>query len=196
MNVRRLEPSDVALFASIDRSEHVEVRYRIEDGHLIEAVFRADIPAWDPDGSGEHSVASHIAFCATVVADGAALLGAFDDDGELMGLATVHPTFEPGLAWLATLHVSRAHRRRGAASALWDSGVTLARESGARSLYVSATSTGSAVGFYLGRGCQLADPVHPELFAHEPEDIHLVCSLDGRSPPIATSVEPATYPEP
>jgi len=118
MNVRRLEPSDVALVASINRSEHVEVQYRIEDGRLVEApVFMADIPTWDPDGSGEHSVASHIAFCASVVADGAALLGAFDDDGELMGLATVHPTFEPGLAWLATLHVSRAHRRRGAASA-------------------------------------------------------------------------------
>jgi len=180
MNVRRLEPSDVALVASIDRSEHVEVQYRIEDGRLVEApVFMADIPTWDPDGSGEHSVASHIAFCASVVADGAALLGAFDDDGELMGLATVHPTFEPGLAWLATLHVSRAHRRRGAASALWDAGVALAREAGARSVYVSATPTGSAVGFYLGRGCRLADPVHPELFAHEPEDIHLVCKLDA-----------------
>src|SRR4051812_13822874 len=180
MNVRRLEPSDVSLFASIDRSEHVEVQYRIEDGRLVEApVVMADIPTWDPDGSGEHSVASHIAFCAAVVADGAALLGAFDDDSELMGLATVHPTFEPGLAWLATLHVSRAHRRRGAASALWDAGVALARDARARSLYVSATPTGSAVGFYLGRGCGLADPVHPELFAHEPEDIHLVCPLDG-----------------
>jgi hypothetical protein len=44
-------------------------------------------------------------------------------------------------------------------------------------MYVSATPTGSAVGFYLGRGCRLADPVHPDLFAQEPEDIHLVCPL-------------------
>lgn len=180
MNVRRLEPSDVALVAAIDRSEHVDIQYRVEGGRLVEApVFMADIPTWDRDGSGEHSVASHIAFCASVVADGGALLGAFDDDGELMGLATVHPTFERGLAWLATLHVSRTHRRRGAASALWDAGVALARDAGARSLYVSATPTGSAVGFYLGRGCQLAQPVHAELFAREPEDIHLVCPLDG-----------------
>ena len=179
MNVRRLEPSDVALVSSIDRSEHVEVQYRIEHGRLVEApVVMADIPAWDPVGSGEDSVASRIALYASAVADGAALFGAFDDDGELMGLATVNPTFEPGLAWLATLHVSRVHRRRGAASALWAAGVALARESGARSLYVSATRTGSAVGFYLSRGCSLADPVHPELFAHEPEDIHLVCPLD------------------
>lgn len=180
MEVRRLEPGDVALFASIDRSEHVEAQYRVEDGHLIEVpVEAADIPPWDPDGTGAHSVASHAAFCAEVVADGAVLLGAFDDDGELMGLATVHPTFEPELAWLATLHVSRAHRRRGAASALWDAGVMLARSAGARAVYVSATPTGSAVGFYLGRGCRLADPVHPTLFADEPEDIHLVCPIEG-----------------
>ena len=180
MNVRHLEPDDVVLVAALDRSEHVEVQYRIDDGHLVEApVFMADVPAWDPDGSGEHSVASHMAFYASVVADGAALFGAFDNDGELMGLATVHPTFEPGLAWLATLHVSRAHRRRGAATALWDESLALALEAGARFLYVSATPTGSAVGFYLSRGCRLADPVHAELFAHEPEDIHLVCPLDG-----------------
>jgi GNAT superfamily N-acetyltransferase len=180
VNVRRLEPSDVVLVASIDRSEHVDVQYRVEGGRLVEApVLMAEIPPWDPDGSGEHSVAAHIEFCASVVAGGGVLLGAFDDDGALMGLATVHPTFEPELGWLATLHVTRAHRRRGAALALWDAGTTLAREAGARSLYVSATPTGSAVGFYLGRGCRLADPVHSELHAQEPEDIHLVCSLVG-----------------
>jgi ribosomal protein S18 acetylase RimI-like enzyme len=180
VKVRRLDSSDVALVASIDRSEHVDVQYRVEGGRLVEApIFMADMPPWDPDGSGENSVASHMAFYASVVADGAVLFGAFDDDDELMGLASVHPTFEPGLAWLATLHVSRGHRRRGAASALWDVGVALAREAGAWSLYVSATPTGSAVGFYLSRGCRLADPVHPELFADEPEDIHLVYALDG-----------------
>jgi ribosomal protein S18 acetylase RimI-like enzyme len=180
MEIRRLAPGDVALVASIDRSEHVEVHYRVEGSRLVEAPIRmADIPPWDPEGFGSHSVARHIAFCASVIADGAALFGAFDHDGDLMGLATVHPRFEPGLAWLATLHVSRSHRRKGAASALWEAAVTLAEEAGARSLYVSATPTGSAVGFYLGRGCRPADPVHPALFTQEPEDIHLIFPLDG-----------------
>lgn len=182
MHLRRLDPSDVTLVASIDRSEHVEAQYRVEDGRLVDVpVVVADIPPWDPDGSGDHSVASHIAFCASVLADGAVLFGAFDDGGEVMGLATVHPMLEPGMAWLATLHVSRPHRRRGAASALWDAGVALARETAARSLYVSATPTGSAIGFYLSRGCQLADPVHPDLFAREPEDIHLSRPLEDAS---------------
>lgn len=178
MIVRRLEPHDVSLVAAIDRSEHVDVEYRIEDGHLVEGpVVVADIPAWDAEGSGGHSVASHVSFCASVLAKGGALLGAFADDGEVMGLATVHPTFEPGLAWLATLHVSRPYRRQGAASALWAAGIALAREAGASSLYISATPTGSAVGFYLSRGSRLADPAHPELFSEEPDDIHLVCAL-------------------
>jgi N-acetylglutamate synthase-like GNAT family acetyltransferase len=176
--VRRLDRSDVALVASIDRSERVDVQYRVEAGRLVETpVTVVDIPPWDPEGTGDHSVARHMELCASAIAEGAVLFGAFDDAGRVMGLATVHPTFEPGLAWLATLHVSRPHRRRGAATALWDAGVALAREAGATSVYVSATPTGSAVGFYLGRGCTLADPVHPPLFADEPDDIHLVFPL-------------------
>src|SRR5690349_13896908 len=121
MNIRRLEATDVALVAKIDRSEHVEVQYRVEGNRLVEAPVRmADIPPWEPEGSGDNSVASHMAFYASVVAGGASLFGAFDDEGEVMGLASVQPTFEPGLAWLATLHVSRDHRRRGAATALWN----------------------------------------------------------------------------
>jgi hypothetical protein len=96
-----------------------------------------------------------------------------------MGLATVEPRFEPGLAWLATLHVRRAHRRQGAASASWTAAVELAREAGANAMYVSATPTGSAVGFSLRCGCRLADPVHPKLFADEPDDIHLVFPFEA-----------------
>jgi ribosomal protein S18 acetylase RimI-like enzyme len=81
------------------------------------------------------------------------------------------------MAWLTFLHVSRPHRRRGAATALWGEATSLARAAGRSQLYVSATPTGSAVGFYLRQGCRLADPVHPALWAAEPDDIHLVCSL-------------------
>jgi len=63
------------------------------------------------------------------------------------------------------------------ASALWDAAVEVAMAAGAESMYVSAVPTGSAVEFYLSRGCELANPVHPALYAEEPDDIHLVCSL-------------------
>jgi GNAT superfamily N-acetyltransferase len=175
--VRRLGPDDVGLIARIDRSEHVDVEYAVVDGQLVERpVSMADIPPWDLVGAGPHSVAAKIAFCAPLVSGGAALFGAFEGV-RLLGLAVVDASFEPRLAWLAFLHVSREVRRRGAASALWGAAVREGARAGAESIYVSAVPTGSAVGFYLSRGCRLADPVHPALYAQEPDDIHLVCSL-------------------
>ncbi len=104
------------------------------------------------------------------------MFGVFEGE-TVAGLAVAEPEFEPPLAWLAFLHVSRPFRRRGVASTLWDVAVAESRDAGATSLYVSAVPTGSAVGFYLSKGCVLADPVHPDLFAMEPEDIHLMCAL-------------------
>lgn len=185
--VQRLGFDDVGLIARIDRSEHVDVQYAVVDGQLIERpVSMADIPPWDPVSAGPHSVAEKVAFCAPLVAGGAVLFGAFEGD-RLLGLAVVDASFEPRLAWLAFLHVSREARRRGAASALWDAAVHEAVQAGAEAMYVSATPTGSAVSFYLSRGCKLADPVHPELFANEPDDIHLACSLLGTHRPGSAS---------
>ena len=177
IEVRTLGPGDVALVGEIDRSEHVELQYAVVDGRLTEQPPKmVDVPAWLKEGTGEHTVAAHIEFCASVLDEGGVLLGAFAG-GEVLGLAIVNPSFEPPRAWLAFLHVSRPHRRKGAAQALWNAAAELARDEGATSIYVSATPTGSAVGFYLRQGCELADPVHPELFAHEPEDVHLTCAL-------------------
>jgi GNAT superfamily N-acetyltransferase len=177
MRVRRLLADDVALIAMIDRSEHVDVEYGVIAGQLTEQPVRlTEIPTWDPTGLGPNSVAAQVDFCASVIAEGAVLLGAFDDE-QPVGLAVVDPSFESRLAWLAFLYVSRPHRRQGAARALWDAAVDLALAARAESIYVSAVPTGSAVGFYLRQGCRLADPVNPALFAKEPEDIHLVRSL-------------------
>jgi GNAT superfamily N-acetyltransferase len=182
IDVRELTADDLPLFAAIDRSEHVEHQYAVVDGRLVDApVVMADIPAWEPTGSGPSSVRHHIDFCRSVLDDGGALLGAFERaDFAVAGLAVVHPTFEPDLAWLAHLHVSRPHRRRGAATALWRRALELAASAGASRLYVSATPTGSAVGFYLRQGCVLAHPVHPRLFEEEPHDVHLVASVGNR----------------
>ena len=177
MRVRHLDASDVALIARIDRSEHVDVQYAVRDGQLVDApVLRQEIPTWTDD-DGEHSITKMIEFVTPIVEGGATLLGAFAADDELAGLAIVDPDFEPPLAWLALLHVSRPHRRTGASTALWAEAARLSRGAGATSMYVSATPTGSAVGFYLRQRCRLADPVHPVLFEHEPEDVHLVCEL-------------------
>ena len=175
--VRSLGLDDAGLIAGIDRSEHVEVEYTVRNGQLVERpVSMTDIPTWDPVGTGPYSVAATVAFCEPLIASGAAFFGAFAGD-ELLGLALVDASFEPSVAWLAFLYVSRPFRGRGVASALWEAAVAAAGEATATSMYVSAVPTGSAVGFYLSRGCELADPVHSTLYAKEPDDIHLICSL-------------------
>jgi ribosomal protein S18 acetylase RimI-like enzyme len=177
MEVRRLRAEDVSLVAAIDRSEHVDGQYRVVDGRLEQVLpTLTEVPAWDPTGSGPHSVAAEIEFCRSAVERGGALFGAREAE-QTVGLAIVQPSFETAVAWLAFLHVSRPYRRMGAAQALWDAAVDLSVAGGAETMYVSATPTTSALGFYLRQGCELARPVHPDLFAAEPEDIHLTCPL-------------------
>lgn len=178
IEIRRLPASELSVIAGIDRSEHVDVQYEVRDGRIVECpVFMADIPDWDRVGDGEHSIAHHLRDCAEHLAAGGILLAAITGEGETAGAAIVDPVFEPPMAWLAWLHVSRPHRRLGVAHALWTVAMALARAAGATSMYISATPTGSAAGFYLAHGAVLADPVHPVLFEHEPEDIHLVAPV-------------------
>ncbi len=176
ITIRRLEPGAIHLLHEIDRSEHIESLYSVEHGELVASEVDIRVPPWDPEGSGDHSAGRLIDRWRPQVEAGAALLGAFVG-GEFRGLAVVDTALEPGLAWLCLLHVTNAHRRTGVASALWAEAVRLARRAGAESMYVSATPSSSAVGFYLSRGCEVADPPREELFAEEPEDVHLICPL-------------------
>jgi hypothetical protein len=59
----------------------------------------------------------------------------------------------------------RSHRRSGVAHALWSEAAALARAEASTSMYISATPTGSAVGFHVAHGAVLADPVHSRLLA-------------------------------
>ena len=176
--IRDLTLADLSRLRQIDRSEHLHNRYRVEDGQLVSSTFDFQVPGWDPVGNGEHSVARMIAFAQPIVARGAHFLGAFEQD-ELGGIMIVDTTFGPDTVWLALLHVDRSHRRRGVASVLWNVAAERARAIGKGAIYVSATPSDSAVGFYLSRGCRLASraEVSDDLYDLEPEDIHLICQL-------------------
>lgn len=62
---------------------------------------------------------------------------------------------------------------------IFEEAKTIAGKRGADFLYVSATPTENTVNFYFRRGCVLACPPDGELFALEPDDIHLVCAVRG-----------------
>ncbi|MDX2468580.1 MAG: GNAT family N-acetyltransferase [Acidimicrobiia bacterium] len=176
IETRELGADGIELLREIDRSEHIDTRYTVEDGRMVGARVEWEVPPWNAEGDGDHSFGRLISEFRPVVEGGAILLGAFIDN-QFAGIAIVDASFEGDTAWFAFLHVSRDYRRRGIASALWASGEEIAVTAGATSIYVSATSSGSDVGFYTTRGCQLADPPHAALFAKEPEDIHFVCPL-------------------
>jgi ribosomal protein S18 acetylase RimI-like enzyme len=173
IEIRELAAEGIELIREIDRSEHIDVLYTVKDGRLHSQRVDFEVPPWDSEGDGDHSSARRIIEFGPVVEGGAILLGAFID-GLLAGIAIVDPSFEEKTAWYAFLHVSRRYRRRGVASALWTAGTEIAAAADATSIYVSATPSGSAVGFYMSRGCRLAEPPHPALLAKEPEDIHLI----------------------
>ena len=77
------------------------------------------------------------------------------------------------LIQLEWLHVSRDYRGQGLGAMLIEKARGVARERGAAGLYISATPSENTVNFYRGRGATLVPTPDQELFALEPEDIHL-----------------------
>ncbi len=107
---------------------------------------------------------------------GGAAIGAFAGS-RLVGIAVIRYQLTRNMAQLAALFVDSAYRRRGVAKALVEEVSRLARAAGAQELYVSATPSESAVGFYISHGFTLAWPVNAELYEREPDDIHMVHAL-------------------
>jgi N-acetylglutamate synthase-like GNAT family acetyltransferase len=99
--------------------------------------------------------------------------GAFEA-GRMVAIAVLRYRLTQDMAELTALFVSRPYRRRGIARRLMQSVLGRAKRSGAARIYVSATPSASAVGFYQSLGFGLAEHVNAELYALEPEDVHMV----------------------
>jgi ribosomal protein S18 acetylase RimI-like enzyme len=173
--IRQLPSSDIGRIAEIDRTEHVTLGYFFRDGRLEAEEVDWQVPRWFADGP-EHSVQALIEFLAPILAQGGTMLGAFDGDS-LAGVAIYRPDLAKDTAQLVFLHVSNGYRRQGIAARLTAEIIRLAQEDEATRLYVSATPSQSAVGFYKNQGFRLVDKPHPELYTLEPEDIHMIKTL-------------------
>lgn len=170
--IRPLARSELSRVAEIDRRERIEVLYEQHGTELVARRGDWSSPAWDPHGDGEHSVRSQVDALEHDVANGGVALGAFVGD-QLVGIGVVIPHLRPGTAQLAFLHVTAPHRATGIGSRLTERLDQIARAAGDRAMVVSATPSENTVRFYLGRGfAPMADPL-PELFALEPDDVHL-----------------------
>jgi GNAT superfamily N-acetyltransferase len=178
IHIQQLDKSDIGRIADIDRSEHVTLGYVIRDGELIAEEVDWQVPRWSTDDHSEWSVQAKIEEWEPYLEQGGTLFGAFDGD-LMVGVTMYRPKLTEDMAQLVILFVSNGYRRRGIAARLAAEVERLAREDGGKRLYVSATPSQSAVGFYLSQGFEVVEKPHPELYALEPEDIHMIKILEG-----------------
>jgi predicted N-acetyltransferase YhbS len=174
VSTRPLARAEVGRVWEIDRSELVERVYRLEHGKLVLAPELHDVRGWPPGEAEKYGPILldcfdrggwlHGAF------DGAALVGAAVLESRFIGRARDQ-------LQLAFLHVGRAHRGQGLGQRLFGLARAEARARGAKRLYVSATPSQHTIDFYRRAGCVLARELDPELYALEPEDIHLECAI-------------------
>ena len=173
---RWMEPQEVSSVAEIDRSERIRTGYAYSGDKLQQMAVNWDTPSWAREGDGDHTVAAQVRFCSDHLKRNGRMYGAFDGQ-KLVGIGIIQPQVAEGTAQLAYLHVSNGYRQMGIGGRITAALIREARRSGARRMYVSATPSGSAVAFYLSHGFEPADEPIPELFAKEPDDIHMVKNI-------------------
>jgi predicted N-acetyltransferase YhbS len=174
MLLRMLERREIELIWTIDRREFIENIYRLVDGELRLEPHNFDVPGWHPDTPPTATPWLYESFDR-----GGLFFGAFENE-QLAGVAALDTVWRGrrgDLLQLEFMHVGRDYRAQGVGTRLYEQARSAARERGARGLYISATPSENTILFYQARGAVLIDTPDPELYAREPEDIHLECAV-------------------
>jgi len=172
IEIKYMKPDEVERLRELDVSEDGDIVYKWINDEVV-----AVPEGWARRRWSDEECSRRIRVMRDELTSGEiAVIGAFDGDS-LVGLATFRAYLSPGMSELAGLWVSRSHRRQGVATRLAQEVEGLAREAGSAALYVSATPSRSAVGFYRSRGFRPTLDVNRELYEREPDDIHMVLDL-------------------
>ena len=172
MEFRSLARDEIDLVWTIDRRERVDNIYRLIEGELRLEPLNFDVPGWHPDSPRNMTPLLHEAF-----ERGGNFYAAFDGE-QLAGVSVLDTVWlgpRRDLLQLEFMHVVRDYRGRGLGKTLFEQAADGARARGARGLYISANPSANTIRFYQDRGSVLLATPDPELFAREPEDIHLEC---------------------
>jgi GNAT superfamily N-acetyltransferase len=167
MLVRELTVGELQRVEEIDVAESGDVVLRVRGKRLEE-----EHQVWRRPTRTPERWADYVKNWAAELEEGGCAFGAFAED-RLVGIIVLRDRVEEETAQLSALFVDERHRRRGVARALAGALLERARASGARELYVSATPSPSAVGFYQSQGFAVTDRVNARLFELEPEDVHM-----------------------
>ncbi len=171
---RELTRAEIARLWDIDRREVIDNIYYFENGGLVLKPEHYDMQGW-PRGEAE----LYTPILLDCFDRGGWFHGLFDGD-LLVAAAVLDIKFigpRKDLLQLKALHVSCAYRGRGLGRQLFELARSKARALGAKGLYISATPSEHTVHFYMRLGSILTPTPDPDLFALEPEDIHLECPV-------------------
>jgi GNAT superfamily N-acetyltransferase len=166
-----MNSSELERITEIDRSEHVTQYYVHKDGGLERKDVDWKVARWSAD-----ELEANMEAWQPLVDRGGVLLGAFEA-ADLVGFAIYRPHLTEYMGQFAVLYVNRDSRHQGIGSTLTEEVIGLAREDGARKLYVSATPSVATVEFYRSRGFEVTSEPNPELLELEPEDVHMTMEL-------------------
>ncbi|OAB39766.1 GNAT family N-acetyltransferase [Paenibacillus glacialis] len=158
----------------IDRSEHIDLIYEIQNGQIEEITTNHECPNWDEELIEE--IQERYLF---ELRNGGLSIGAFDGD-TLVGFGVLAHQFRgPNHDQLQIdlMYVSNNYRRQGIGTQILNGLSEEARNRGAKYLYISSTETKSAVSFYKSHGSQITEDTDVELFNKEPLDIHMINEL-------------------
>ena len=171
VRLKHMSPEELSRVEEIDVSESGHLLYHYREGKI-----ETEPQEWHRGYRNAAIWQNYIERWKAVLERGGVALGALDGK-RLVGIAVLEYRLTERMAHLVALFVSQDSRRQGIAARLTQEVMRLAKAQGADQLYVSATPSESAVGFYLSQGFALAKQVHQELYALEPEDIHLLRQL-------------------
>lgn len=170
MIIRSMQRDEIPLVWQINRREIIENIYHLHNGELVLEPEHFDAQGWSP---GEAELYTPILL--DCFDRGGTFWGAFDD-GKIIGTAVLESKFigaNHDTLQLKFLHVSHGARKQGLGKKLFNLAVEKAKALGARKLYISAAPLENTINYYMRLGCVLATEIDAELFALEPEDIHL-----------------------
>ncbi|MCT8136895.1 GNAT family N-acetyltransferase [Anaerobacillus sp. CMMVII] len=167
---RDLRVEECERVSEIDPSQWIEKVWRNIDGdyQLITINYQED--DW-PDGYEKY----RDALIDTINCGGIAI-GAFAEDGRLVGFVTLNKEFFGGTAnylLLDSMFVSRDYRNLGIGKQLFQLCAAKAREWGADKLYLCAASSEDTIAFYRSVGCVAAAEINQDLFDNDHRDIQL-----------------------
>ena len=170
MTIRFLVRDEIPLIWQIDRREIINNVYYLLNGKLVLVHEYYDMQGWPP-GEAEH----YTPILLDCFDRGGTFWGAFEES-KLVGTAILESKWigsKRDTLQLKFLHISRGQRKQGLGTRLFQLAVDHARSLGAKKIYISATPSENTVNYYMRLGCVLATETDPDLFALEPEDIHL-----------------------